>query len=230
MRKRKADALSDDEDMDPTPRKLPAQPDQSGNVDYSVFKGHGRYRTSLPGSDAPAQHINQLYEINQDANDGVGFQYNEVVRNKQKRKQLDGGDCECCRDYYAAVGPLPPRMQPPRWRSPSESQSQTRTRGPCRHTHQGQDDGHAPDSFEEEGVAGPSSTAAAIAAHKNEISKHRHAWAPAETPPDYWHIGFPTTQEVNDINKKAARMHEQKMLHVAAEASKPGGKYKKKGR
>jgi len=61
-----------------------------------------------------------------------------------------------------------------------------------------------------------------------EISKHRFAWAPAATPPDYWHIGFPTTQEAADINKKAAEMHERKRLLIAREANKPGGKYKKK--
>lgn len=26
------------------------------------------------------------------------FKYDEVVRNKEERKRLHGGDCECCRD------------------------------------------------------------------------------------------------------------------------------------
>ncbi|KZV94083.1 hypothetical protein EXIGLDRAFT_612130, partial [Exidia glandulosa HHB12029] len=156
--------------------------------------------------------INELYEINKEQNDGYAYQFDEVVRNKEKRRRLDGGDCECCKDYYEAIGPLPPRLQPPRWRSetPDSMDSQARTVPPP---------GHRP--CLREGGAGPSNeteAAAAIAAHKNEISRHRHQWAPAETPPDYWHIGFPTTQEVEEINRKAAIIHEQKLVNVAAEA------------
>ena len=78
-----------------------------------------------------------MYEINPEHNQGLDFQYDEVVRDKEKRKRMHAGDCECCREvrdtppkatpsllcafsltctitqYYKAVGPSPPRLKPP---------------------------------------------------------------------------------------------------------------------
>jgi hypothetical protein len=68
---------------------------------------------------------------------------------------------------------------------------------------------------------------AAITSHKQAISRHRHHWVRASTPPGYWNIGFPNTQEAADINEKAKEMHRQKKDHVEAEAEK-GGRYKKR--
>ena len=63
-----------------------------------------------------------------------------------------------------------------------------------------------------------SATAAAIEEHKNAISRHRQQWERAKTPPGYWNIGFPDTQEVAAMNAEAARMHERKRAMVAEEA------------
>ena len=63
-----------------------------------------------------------------------------------------------------------------------------------------------------------SATAAAIEEHKNAISRHRQPWERAKTPPGYWNIGFPDTQEVAAMNAEAARMHERKRAMVAEEA------------
>ena len=57
-----------------------------------------------------------------------------------------------------------------------------------------------------------------IEKHKQEISKHRHDWAPPSTPPKYWSIGFPDTQEVKEINRKAEEMIEAKKASVEVEA------------
>lgn len=54
--------------------------------------------------------------------------------------------------------------------------------------------------------------------HKQEISRHRHNWAPPSTPPKYWSIGFPDTQEVKEINREAGEMIEAKKARVEAEA------------
>lgn len=99
--------------------------------------------------------------------------------------------------YYEAVGPLPSRLQPPMWRSP---QSKKRTR----------------DSFEDN--EDDDWNAAAIEEHKQKISRHRQHWARAATPPGYWNIGFPDTQEVEQMNAEATRMHQQKQALVAQEA------------
>jgi len=42
--------------------------------------------------------LNALYAINPERNDGLDYQFENVERNKEKRKRLDAGDCECCRE------------------------------------------------------------------------------------------------------------------------------------
>ena len=63
-----------------------------------------------------------------------------------------------------------------------------------------------------------SSRSAAISAHKNVISKHRQQWAAPETPPAYWDIGFPNTQEVTTIQDEASKMHRKKRNDIEVEA------------
>ncbi|KAJ7102473.1 hypothetical protein B0H15DRAFT_814794 [Mycena belliarum] len=173
-------------------------------TDYSAFKGRGRYgKASATGKDT----INESYAIDPAQNSGRDFQYDAVVRGKDDRRRMAGGDCECCRDYYEAIGPLPSRLQPPLWRSPPASPEKAAGARPCRRADAGRED---------------------ITAHKQAISRHRHNWARASTPPSYWHIGFPTTQEAESINEKAARMHSQKRHDVEAEAAGGGRYYKTK--
>jgi DNA endonuclease activator SAE2/CtIP C-terminus len=74
----------------------------------------------------------------------------------------------------------------------------------------------------------------AVGDHKQSISRHRHNWAPPNTPPDFWcelllhvlacsktgcrKIEFPDTPTVKDINRRADEMHAHKFEHVEAEA------------
>ncbi|KAI0332186.1 hypothetical protein GY45DRAFT_1321215 [Cubamyces sp. BRFM 1775] len=167
--------------------------------DYTPFKGRGRYGEELK---AGKNNINALYELDPAQNDGVAFQYDEVVRDKRRRKNMHAADCECCHDYYEAIGPLPPRTGGPLWRSPESTPSKR-------------------DSFEDEVAA------AAIEEHKQAISRHRQHWPRAQTPPNYWNIGFPDTQEVAEMNAEAARMHEEKRRMIAQEAER-GGRFRKR--
>ena len=86
------------------------------------------------------------------------------------------------------------------WRSPQSSPTKQQGKRPR-------------DSFEEE-----DENEAAIEQHKAVISRHREHWARAETPPGYWNIGFPDTQQVAEMNAEARRMHERKRARVAVEA------------
>jgi DNA endonuclease activator SAE2/CtIP C-terminus len=47
---------------------------------------------------ASSKTINGEFEIDRDKNSGLGFQYDAVVRDKDERRGLEAGDCECCRD------------------------------------------------------------------------------------------------------------------------------------
>lgn len=61
---------------------------------YAPFKGKGRY---IPPEDVQRTAADE-YEIDPSRNGGVGHQFHEVVRNRDERKKMHGGDCECCRD------------------------------------------------------------------------------------------------------------------------------------
>jgi DNA repair protein endonuclease SAE2/CtIP C-terminus len=93
--------------------------------------------------------------------------------------------------YYEAIGPHPPRLQPPLWASPPSTPTS------------------ASASLQEN----PD-----VASHKAAISRHRYDWDRAKTPPGYWNIGFPSTQEVMGINEKAMEMHRRKREMVEREA------------
>lgn len=46
--------------------------------------------------------INAEYTINPVNNAGLNFEYDEVVRNKDDRRRMNAGDCECCREVCFA--------------------------------------------------------------------------------------------------------------------------------
>ena len=157
--------------------------------------------------------INSRFSIRKDRNHGVDYQYDAVVRTREERKHMLGSDCECCREvsgdgpgkdplpidspafqYYEAVGPLPHSRQP-LWRTP------TKRKAPY-NLHASDNNKENTDEVEE---------------HKQLISRHRHHWHRPKTPPGYWDIGFPDTQEVLDINRRAAEMHKRKLVGVEAE-------------
>ena len=49
-------------------------------------------------SRSKSKAINAEFEINPDENDGLNYAYDAVVRNKEERRKMHGGDCECCRE------------------------------------------------------------------------------------------------------------------------------------
>jgi DNA repair protein endonuclease SAE2/CtIP C-terminus len=124
--------------------------------------------------------------------------------------------------YYTAIGPLPNRLQAPRWRSPTTSPA--KSKGSCpRHGSGGS--GVAHNTGETDADTGRQTE---IASHKQAISRHRHHWERARTPPGYWNIGFPDTQEAADINERASEMHRQKREAVEKEVRKGAGRYKRR--
>ncbi|KAJ7085856.1 DNA repair protein endonuclease SAE2/CtIP C-terminus-domain-containing protein [Mycena crocata] len=173
-------------------------------ADYSAFKGRGRY--AKDGADGNTT-INANFEIDPAQNGGRDYQFDDVVRGQEDRRHMEAGDCECCRDYYAAIGPMPNRLQAPLWRTPPSSPSGSK---PCLRT------------------GSERTENADITSHKQAISRHRHHWARPKTPPSYWSIGFPNTQEVAGINEKAREMHQAKEKYVQEEAARDGGRYKKR--
>ncbi|KAK2463960.1 hypothetical protein APHAL10511_004011 [Amanita phalloides] len=202
--------------------------------DYSAFKGRGRYADSKL-----TKTINNKYEIDSSRNGGLEYQYDEVVRRKDDRKKMAAGDCESCRDYYEAIGPLPPRLQPPLWCSPPKSEAKNKLVNCNDHKrHASNSIGialggssktiSAPKKYNDSGEEGGSQFGISdgwsrqLEDHKKLISRHRHHWARGITPPGYWDIGFPDTQEAAKINKKAEEMHHKKQQDVERSIERDG--------
>ncbi|BEJ02442.1 hypothetical protein CcaverHIS631_0702370 [Cutaneotrichosporon cavernicola] len=155
---------------------------------YAPYKGNGRY----VAPDDVKKTFADEFEINPARNEGVTHQYDAVVRNRDARKQMHGGDCECCRDYYDAVGDIPIFHGAPAWR----------------------DD--------------PAERAVDIEDHQNRVSRHREVWRRPPTPPDYWKIAFPTTQEVESVNRRADEMTAAREAEVRREAAHKDSKWRKR--
>jgi len=45
-----------------------------------------------------SESVNAAFEINPDANNGLNYAYDTVVRNKEDRRKMHGSDCECCKE------------------------------------------------------------------------------------------------------------------------------------
>ncbi|KAL0581260.1 hypothetical protein V5O48_000743 [Marasmius crinis-equi] len=209
--------------------------------DYSAYKGRGRYAPatapyvstffSLMFSavtkvvftrNSVDKTLNQAFVVNADLNQGLDYQFEEVVRGRENRKRLAAGDCEECRDYYEAIGPMPPRLKQPLWRSPVTSPVKANKVVSCHHNHT--------HSHQKGRAATPPSPSPnrQIESHKQDISRHRYQWERAKTPPGYWNIGFPDTQEAQDINERAKELHRKKWNAIESEAARENGRYRRR--
>lgn len=159
------------------------------------------------------------YEVNPDRNNGVNFAYDEVVRNKEERKRMEATDCDQCREFYKAAGPLPPRLQAPLWKSPTSSQDPAAA--PQRHCKH-----HS--NKEESDDSGSESEDSGVRAHRQEVSRHRYIMPSGETPPGFWDLDFPDTQRVEKLRDEAEKMHRKRERFMEKEAGKKDGKYRLK--
>ncbi|KAJ3558624.1 hypothetical protein NM688_g807 [Phlebia brevispora] len=169
--------------------------DESSLDSSAPHKKLDRYAEEIDDSE---EAINAQYRIDPARNSGVAYQFNEAVRHKHERQHLAAEDCDCCHEYYDAIEPLPELAQRPLWRSPPKTPKK-QIQG--RHSH-----------ISPQNDSGKKGTD-----RKNDISKHRRQWAAPKTPPGYWDIGFPDTQEAADINKRAEVMHKRKRQDVEDE-------------
>ncbi|KAH9985294.1 hypothetical protein BJV77DRAFT_1084747 [Russula vinacea] len=206
----------------PPPTKRPrrgAEP-VPGSISAGSHPTISRYKRA-GGRDGKPPALNAEFEIDPAANGGVPFAFDEVVRAQRHRHRLDAGECEECRGWYAAVGPLPPRLEAPRWSSPPSHPPSS----PTLVASESAASLCYENSEEKAGelARGKDAYAAGVSAHRQEVSRHRAQWERAPTPPGYWDIGFPDTQAVEKINERAEELHRQKRACVAKEAAKEVG-------
>ncbi|RUS23948.1 hypothetical protein BC938DRAFT_474357 [Jimgerdemannia flammicorona] len=110
-------------------------------------------------------------------NGGVNYKYTEVVRKKDERRKMHGSDCSCCRNFYKVTGPLPTvDTHGPRFRSPVPNDDN--------------DDAPADENRR-------------LQERRDLVSKHRYLYKPPNTPPGFWEVDFPNTQQVEEWNETA---------------------------
>lgn len=61
---------------------------------YAQYKSGGRYLRP----EEVTRSVAEEFEIDPARNNGVAHKYHETVRNRDARRQMHGGDCECCRE------------------------------------------------------------------------------------------------------------------------------------
>ncbi|WVR00144.1 hypothetical protein IAU59_007286 [Kwoniella sp. CBS 9459] len=162
---------------------------------YKDYKGKGRYVRP----EEVQTSVREEYEIDPEQNEGAAFAFHDVKRKRAERRQMHGGDCECCKDYYEAVGELPRFNHGPVWRDEPVSADEG--------------DRRAEDAVRE---------------HQNRVSRHRETWTKPPTPPGYWKIGFPSTQDVLEQNEKADQMIAEKEAKLRRETTARNSKWRKK--
>jgi DNA repair protein endonuclease SAE2/CtIP C-terminus len=122
---------------------------------------------------------------------------------------------------------LPALPKAPLWASPSKTP--THSRKGCRKSHHhGTVSSSHSDPEETPSKKQREQRELEIQAHKKNISRHRQTWDRAKTPPDYWNIGFPNTQEVGEINERAEQMHLKKMKDVERQVQSGNSRYKRR--
>lgn len=70
---------------------------RGANGEFSVNHVDGHLLIRFRCSDTNTS-INAQYKVHSKKNGGIDFQYDAVVRNKEERRHLEAGDCECCRN------------------------------------------------------------------------------------------------------------------------------------
>ncbi|PWN52390.1 hypothetical protein IE53DRAFT_287105 [Violaceomyces palustris] len=202
------------------------------------YKGRGRYADQMPKPGEKS--FNAEFTIDPSFNAGRDFAFKGVERKKSVRKRMHAFDCDCCKDYYENIGPMPPPAGPV-WRAPFDSASSKErpqnelipsSSSKKRQYGAGEEESgfdrdellrldYSEDETENRGVFSDKNDDEAaerakklkreqeIQNHKQMTSRHRDHGIPNLTPPGYWMINFPSTQEQEQINREAKAMEKK---------------------
>ncbi|KAK4188021.1 DNA repair protein endonuclease SAE2/CtIP C-terminus-domain-containing protein [Podospora australis] len=157
----------------------------------------------------------QDFKINPKLNDGLTFAYDEVVRNKADRAELEGcTDYNCCGRHYRAM---------------AESEFNAAGAGVL---------SRPPDVQMMEDYLGPGQSHQLVEMTReerqevwlkaksqdmaNRLGRHRHRFARKASPPGYWNPDFPDTQEIVENRAEAAKRAKKQIQERWREAMKFG--------
>jgi hypothetical protein len=157
------------------------------------------------------------FKINPERNLGENVAYDEVVRNKAERRDLDGCvDPQCCGKDWLALATSEKTALGPALLTTTESIK-------LMEEYLG-DDAHLLGSMskdEKEDLW----MKAKIRELGNKFGKHRHRFEPAKSPLGFWDTTFPSTQEEQRERAAAQRIEREKVEARYREAMRTGGRW-----
>ncbi|KAE8212578.1 hypothetical protein CF327_g3791 [Tilletia walkeri] len=235
---------SSDVDHTVSPAKTP------GNASKQSVKTPSTSTSVGPSSSKGAVH-RVRYDLDPALNRGEAYEYVEVIRGREARKNLIATDCLECKEWYERVGPPPSppgpvyppytefgkqmqaaREERKRRESAKGASASSGLPSHARCKHHGQADLASARARGDEEVAGPSTSAVDTSdrdtvivyqiteedqrqAHRQAISRHRNTAPPSLTPPGYWNIAFPSTQQVREMNEETEVRRQAQQARLA---------------
>ncbi|GAA5919651.1 hypothetical protein JCM1841_005207 [Sporobolomyces salmonicolor] len=190
--------------------RMPSDPDdEKGRRDYIrrvQAKRHARAE-KVRAAKAAAAGKTKALELNPERNDGVKHAYKEVVRKKAKRQSMLAEACGQCQAYYERARKTPPA-------------------GPCGHNNTNSNN-----------ISSKSNSPALVRGFLEERAqqaqdrlqrdgRHRVQQRTVPDPPSFWEMGFPNTQQVENINREARQRKEEMRAWQEAQAQEQNGFYR----
>ncbi|KAI2640008.1 DNA repair protein endonuclease SAE2/CtIP C-terminus-domain-containing protein [Xylaria nigripes] len=166
---------------------------------------------AIPLRQTPKVHLRlDDFKINPHANEGHDYAYTDVVRKKNDRACLQGcvkEDC-CGRKFRGLAKACRASTSPYEFQSRLESYLG--------------DECHRLSTMSED-----EKESLWIEAKTRELAntsgRHRHRYPRMTTPPGFWRLDFPSTQEGEEYNEEAARLERSIIEERYREAMRPGG-------
>ncbi|KAF2736880.1 SAE2-domain-containing protein [Polyplosphaeria fusca] len=153
------------------------------------------------------------FRANPKFNHGYSYAFAETVRKRADRACLPGCTrAECCGSTFRTLATVAPAL--------SFSQEEALLEEYL---------GDAYDSMNLTQMSADERRELVLQARTREMAtkhgKHRQAYERHNTPPGYWRVDFPTTQESEEDAKKAREMERNQVEQRRIEAMRPGGRW-----
>lgn len=230
-------ATSRDDLLMPKPRALPFDRSARASLQYSLADAAessplAARRSKSPKKrevNTPPRKLGTLrtkppsdlkledFKINPRANEGVGFAFSDVVRDKSERAALPGcTDPHCCGEEFRALA-ISQKPNPPLTSEQRREEQRLLEEYLGEHAYQL----GAMDKHERHNVWIDAKT------HElaNKYGKHRHRYSRMRSPPGFWNADFPSTQEIEDEKIEAAKRELRTIEDRRREAMRPGGRW-----
>jgi hypothetical protein len=160
----------------------------------------------------------QDFKINPNYNHGYNYAFADVVRNQDARRCLQG--CtkpECCGNKFRALAAAA--------RDPNKPLTASQEEDDARLLEEFMGD----NAYKLRNMTKAERDETLLQARTRELAnkhgRHRHAYERRRSPPGFWRVEFPTTQEEIEDREKSKQLERDLVAQRYEEAMRPGGAY-----